>query len=47
MAVYLPLGYNCIRELGGGGGGVRQNLSQSETGGFQSVCQPMLQHTDC
>ena len=40
MAVYLPLGYNYIREWGGGGG--RQNLSQSEAGGFQSVCQPML-----
>ena len=30
-------------EVGGG----RQNVSQSEAGGFQSVCQPMLQHADC
>ena len=32
MAVYLPLGYNCIRELGGGGGGGtdRTYLSQRQ-----------------
>ena len=43
MAVYLPLGYHCITEMGGGGGGGGEtNLSQSEEGGFQSVCQPML-----
>ena len=33
--------------MGVRGGGGRQNLSQSEAGGFQLVCQPMLLHTDC
>ena len=38
----------CLFTLGSEGmGGGRENLSQSEAGGFQSVCQPMLWHTDC
>ena len=35
----FTLGVSLHKGMGGGG---RQNLSQSEVGGFQSVCQPML-----
>ena len=42
----FTLGISLHKGIGWGGGG-RQNLSQSEVGGFQSVCQPMLYYTDC
>ena len=36
----FTLGMSLHKGIWGGGG--TQNLSQSQAGGFQSVCQPML-----